>query len=188
MAHRFTRTPLIAGALLAGSLALLFSAAPSQAAQALASVPQLDLKRYSGQWFEIAHLPMRYQKDCTSDITAQYTPRQDGDITVRNTCRTAKGTDVAEGIAKPVPGHPARLEVTFVPSWLSWLPFVWADYWVIAVDPQYQWAIVGEPDREYLWILSRSPSMERARFEELKARAQAMGYDLSPLIVAAPLR
>ena len=65
---------------------------------------------------------------------------------------------------------------------------VWADYWVIALDPEYQWAMVGEPDREYLWILSREPTMDRALFDQLKAKAEAMGYDLSPLIVAAPLR
>lgn len=59
---------------------------------------------------------------------------------------------------------------------------------MIALDPGYQWAVVGEPDRDYLWILSREPSMDRTQFEQLKAKAEAMGYDLSPLIVAAPLR
>ena len=61
-------------------------------------------------------------------------------------------------------------------------------YWVIALDPDYQWAVVGEPDRKYLWILSRSPEMPRTQFEQLKATATQMGYDLAPLIVAAPLR
>lgn len=167
---------------------LLLSLTPTTiAAQPVTSVPQLDIQRYAGQWFEIAHLPMRYQKDCISDITANYALRADKHVGVRNTCRTKEGTDVAEGIARPVTGHPGRLEVSFAPGWLSWVPFVWADYWVIAVDPDYQWAVVGEPDRDYLWILSRSPSMDRVRFEELKARAQSMGYDLAPLIVAAPL-
>lgn len=153
------------------------------------SVPQLDISRYAGQWYEIAHLPMRYQADCVGDITATYTLDKPGTIGVRNTCRNRDGgTDVAEGVARPVAGHPGRLEVRFAPDWLSWLPFVWADYWVIALDPEYQWAMVGEPDRDYLWILSRSPTMDRLRFEELKAKAQAMGYDLTPLIVAAPVR
>jgi apolipoprotein D and lipocalin family protein len=168
-------------------LCLGLFAVPAMSAP-LASVPKLDISRYAGQWYEIAHLPMRYQKDCIGDITAHYTLNADGTVAVRNTCRTAEGTDVAEGVAKPVAGHPARLEVSFAPGWLSWVPFVWADYWVIAIDPDYQWAIVGEPDRDYLWILSRTPSMERSRFEALKAQATAMGYDLSPLIVAAPLR
>jgi apolipoprotein D and lipocalin family protein len=166
-------------------LTLLLPASMIQAAEPLRSVPALDVSRYAGQWYEIAHLPMRYQKDCVADITANYSLRSDGTVGVRNTCRTADGTDVAEGVAKPVPGHPAQLEVSFAPGWLSWLPFVWADYWVIAIDPDYQWAIVGEPDREYLWILSRSPSMQPAQFEQLKQRATAMGYELGPLIVPA---
>ncbi len=163
--------------------------AGAHAAQPVTSVPQLDLSRYAGQWYEIAHLPMRYQKDCVGDITANYSIDTPGRVGVRNTCRTAeKTTQVAEGVARPVPGHPGRLEVSFAPSWLSWVPFVWADYWVIALDPDYQWAVVGEPDRDYLWILSRSPTMDRARFEELKSKATAMGYNLSPLIVAAPVQ
>ena len=76
----------------------------------------------------------------------------------------------------------------FAPDWLSWVPWVWADYWVIALDPEYRWAMVGEPGRDYLWILSREPWMEPALFERLRDRAAAMGYDLSPLVMAAPLR
>ena len=75
-----------------------------------------------------------------------------------------------------------------MPGWLSWVPLVWADYWVVALDPDYQWAVVGDPDREYLWILSREPAMDAGLFEQLKARAEAMGYDLQPLVLAAPLR
>ncbi len=73
----------------------------------------------------------------------------------------------------------------FVPDWLSWVPLVWADYWVLALDPDYQWALVGEPDRKYLWILSRLPEMDRAQFEQLKAKAETMGYDLGPLRLMA---
>lgn len=169
-------------------LATLLAAGHTMAAEPVTSVPQLDLQRYAGQWYEIAHLPMRYQADCVGDIIATYSLKQEG-IGVRNTCKTKEGkTQVAEGIAKAVAGHPGRLQVRFAPDWLSWLPFVWADYWVIALDPEYQWAVVGEPGRDYLWILSRSPTMERSRLEELKAKATAMGYDLKPLIVAAPLQ
>lgn len=82
---------------------------------------------------------------------------------------------------------PGSCRCASLPKWLAWLPLVWADYWVIALDPDYQWAMVGEPDRKYLWILSRSPQMQRAQLERLKAKAAEMGYDLSPLIVAAPL-
>ncbi|WP_126967792.1 lipocalin family protein [Xanthomonas arboricola] len=172
--------------LLLSFLLLLPVAASAQ--QLVRGVTQLDLSRYAGQWHEIAHLPVSFQKKCRSDITASYTLRDDGLIGVRNGCRTADGTMAqAEGVAKPVAGHAGQLQVRFAPEWLSWLPLVWADYWVIALDPDYQWAVVGEPDRKYLWILSRSPQMQRAQFEQLKRQATQMGYDLSPLIVAAPL-
>lgn len=165
--------------------------APAHAARhepPVTSVPQLDLSRYAGTWHEIAHLPVSFQKKCQGEITAQYTLRDDGKVGVRNRCRVADGGFIeAEGVARRVEGHPGRLEVRFAPDWLGWMPLVWADYWVIALDPDYQWAVVGDPDRRYLWILSRTPSMPRMQFEQLKARAAAMGYDLEPLILATPL-
>ncbi len=171
-------------------LLLLACASPvAMAANPVTSVPTLDISRYAGQWYEIAHLPLSFQDKCTGDITAAYTLRDDTHIGVRNACRTANGeTSVVEGLARPVKGHPGRLEVRFAPDWLSWLPFVWADYWVIDLDPGYTWAVVGEPGRDYLWILSREPAMDKVLFEQIKVRAVAMGYDLGPLIMAAPLR
>ncbi len=171
--------------------AMILSAAPALPAIAaeVTSVDQLDITRYAGQWHEIARLPMFYQRDCVGGGTAQYTLRDDGLVGVHNSCRNEDGeTDTVEGIARRDKDHPGRLEVRFAPDWLSWLPLTWADYWVIAVDPDYQWAVVGEPGREYLWILSRTPEMSRARFDELKALATDMGYDLETLIVSAPLR
>lgn len=171
-------------------LLLLACIAPAaHAADPVSSVPEMDISRYAGQWYEIAHLPMSFQDKCAGDITAAYTLREDELIGVRNACRTADGeTSVAEGVARQVKGHPGRLEVRFAPDWLSWMPFLWADYWVIDLDPGYTWAVIGEPGREYFWILSREPAMDRTLFEQIKARAVAMGYDLGPLIVAAPLR
>ena len=161
----------------------------AHAANPVTSVPTLDISRYAGQWYEIARLPMSFQDKCAGDVTASYTLREDAMIGVRNACRTVDGeTTVAEGIARAVEGHPGRLEVRFAPEWLSWLPFVWADYWVIDKDPGYTWAVVGEPGRDYLWVLSREPTMDRNVFEQIKARATAMGYDLNPLILSAPLR
>lgn len=169
---------------------LLFAAAlPASAAKPVQSVPQLDISRYAGEWHEIAHLPMFFQRKCVGEITARYTLEDDGVVGVRNACRTRDGTiDVAEGMARRVKGHPGRLQVRFAPDVLDWLPLVWADYWVIDLDPDYQWAVVGEPDREYFWILSRTPTMERALFEQIKARAVGMGYDLTPLLVVAPVQ
>ncbi len=170
-------------------LLVAFVLPSARAADPVTSVPALDISRYAGQWYEIARLPVSFQNQCAGDITAAYTLREDALIGVRNACRTAQGeTRMAEGLARTVEGHPGRLEVRFAPQWLSWVPFVWADYWVIDLDPGYMWAVVGEPDRDYLWILSREPRMDRALFEQIKARAVAMGYDLNPLIVVAPLQ
>ena len=167
---------------------LLIAAAHAGAAN-VQSVQALDIDRYAGQWHEIAHLPVSFQKKCVGDITATYSLRRDGRISVSNACRVQSGERIAaDGVARPVEGQPGQLQVRFAPDWLSWVPLVWADYWVIALDPDYQWAVVGEPDRRYLWILSRLPDMDRALFEQLKAKAEAMGYDLAPLRVVAPLR
>lgn len=169
------------------SLSLLCSSA-AWAAPPLQSVEPLDLDRYAGQWHEIAHLPTRFQKKCVADITASYGLRADGRISVLNRCRTDSGKLIeAEGVARVADGHSGRLQVRFAPDWLSWLPWVWADYWVIALDPDYHWAMIGEPDRKYLWILSRSPSMDGVLFESLKRQAADMGYDLAPLKVMAPV-
>ena len=69
----------------------------------------------------------------------------------------------------------------FAPRWLSWLPMVWGDYWVIALDPDYQWAMVGTPGRDYLWILSRAPQLEAQTYAELVERARRMGYPVEKL-------
>lgn len=170
-------------------IAAMAASASVQAAEPNASVPTLDLQRYAGTWHEIAHLPMFFQRKCVSDITAQYTPRADGSIDVRNACRTAQGEQqVSEGLARPVAGHPGRLQVRFAPGWLSWVPGVWADYWVVELDPDYRWAVVGGPSRKYLWVLSRKPGMPRAQFDAIRARAAARGYPVEKLVIAAPLR
>lgn len=153
-------------------------------------VAQLDLARYTGQWHEIAHLPLVFQRKCVSDVTAEYTVKKDGQIQVRNACRTSEGSlDTAIGVARTVgPGPEGALQVRFAPDWLSWVPWVWADYWVVEIDPDYQWAVVGSPSRKYLWILSRSPDMAHAQFEAIRARAIQRGYVLDELRVDAPLR
>ncbi len=75
----------------------------------------------------------------------------------------------------------------FAPAWLGWLPWVWADYWVIDLDADYQWAVVGSPSRKYLWILSRQPGMNGELFQNLKQRARERGYPVEKLVIAAPV-
>ena len=160
----------------------LFANVASHAADAgapLRVVPSVDFSRYQGKWYEIAHLPAWFQKDCVSDTTATYTPRPDGKITVLNACRKADGkVKTASGTAKVANGKESntKLKVTFF-----W-PF-YGDYWIIDLDSQYQWAVIGEPKREYFWILSRTPHISPALYDRLLEHARAQGYDLSRLIV-----
>lgn len=158
-------------------LSTLFLIAPSMAlAQApVASVPSVDLARYSGKWFEIASFPMFFQRNCVADTTAEYSAAADGSIAVRNRCRTESGFDEATGKATPVEGFGnGRLKVSFF-----W-PFK-SDYWVLGLDPEYRWAVVGNPNRKYLWVLSRTPQLPSALMEAARASALAQGFDLSQL-------
>jgi apolipoprotein D and lipocalin family protein len=153
--------------------------------RALNVVPSIDLQRYAGKWYEIARLPNRFQRDCAGDTTATYTPREDGTITVVNQCRRADGRiKSAEGVARRADsgGPNSKLEVRFAPAFLSFLPFVWGDYQVIALGENYEYAVVGEPGREYLWVLSRTPRMDEAQYQDLLKRAAAQGFDTSRMV------
>lgn len=137
----------------------------------LPTVQNVDLNRYYGTWYEIAMLPNRFQSMCVSDTQALYRP--DGKhVSVVNQCRTADGTiKQADGIAKQVEdSHGAKLRVSF------FRPF-YGDYWILELDPDYQWALVGEPGRKYAWILARNTSLDAATLERLLARASVLGFD-----------
>jgi apolipoprotein D and lipocalin family protein len=150
------------------------------------TVPFVDLDRYAGDWFEIARFPNRFQRQCVGDVRASYGRRADGRIDVVNRCRTAQGQTEARGVARLVDeqGH-ARLKVRFAPSWLSWLPPVWGDYWIIGLAPDYSWAVVGDPGREYLWILARTPRLDAGSMAAARAAAQDNGFDVGQLVQTA---
>ncbi|ATD68796.1 hypothetical protein CNR27_09025 [Luteimonas chenhongjianii] len=162
------------------------AASAGAAPPALPNVPvaEVDLERYAGTWYEQAHLPMFFQRKCVGDTTAHYSLEADGTVAVLNRCRRADGSfNEARGVARKVGGHSATLEVRFAPRWLSWLPMVWGDYWVIALDEsQYRWAMVGAPDRKYLWILSRTPQLDPDVRARLIEQARAMGYPVDRLV------
>ncbi len=167
-------------------LALLVTLVPLPAAFAqqppLPTVPALDLERYAGQWYEIARYPNSFERDCVRDVTAMYARNADGTIKVVNACRASDGSvQRAEGLAR-VATPPAKLEVRFAPAWLSWLPMVWGDYWVIDLAEDYSYAVVGEPSREYLWILARDARMSDATLDRIIAKLPALGYDPERLV------
>ena len=147
----------------------------------LRTVDSVDLNRYIGRWYEIARLPNRFQDDCTGDVTAHYSMVEDGKLRVVNECRKAGGKLMsAEGAARRT--GPAKLEVRFAPAWLSFLPAVWGDYWVIDLAEDYSWAVVGEPARKYFWVLARLPRIDEEVLRGIIERAEAQGYELSPMV------
>lgn len=151
-------------------------AADETPAAPVRSVAAVDLNRYLGQWYEIAKFPMYFQRNCVADTTANYSINPDGSVKVVNRCRKESGEfEQAEGKATVVENtQNAQLKVSFF-----W-PFK-ADYWVIGLDPNYQWAVVGNPNRKYLWILSRTPTLAESALQAAQKAAVEQGYDLRQL-------
>lgn len=149
----------------------------------LNTIPSLDVPRYMGTWYEIAKYPNWFQKQCVSDTSADYSLDEDGDVRVINRCKLADGEiSQAVGSARQVgPATSPKLEVRFAPSWLSFLPMVWGDYWVIDLDENYHLVAVSEPTREYLWVLSRTAQVDPDAYNALLGRLAQKGFDLSKL-------
>jgi apolipoprotein D and lipocalin family protein len=159
--------------------------AASAALPPLKTVAQVDLQRYLGTWYEIARMPFGIQdRNCARATSATYSARDDGAIDVLNRCQRADGTVfAAAGLATVVDRTSnARLEVTFLPRWLRWLPVGRGDYWVIELAPDYSYVVVGEPQRRYLWILARTPTLDAATLRGIVARLPAHGYDPARLV------
>ncbi len=166
--------------LLIALLSSLLPAASAVGSGPVEAVPSLELERYAGRWFEIARYPQFFQRNCAGDVTADYALQDDGQIRVVNRCLREDGREIdARGVARraDAEGPASRLEVRFAPRWLSALPFVWADYWVIALDPEYRWAVVGSPSRKYLWILSRTPQLDEETYDRILESIVAQSYD-----------
>lgn len=161
------------------------AAGQSPAQSPVTPIPSLDVPRYMGTWYEIAKYPNRFQKNCASSTTASYRLLPDKTVEVINRCRRADGRlDEAIGSARQIGAPDApTLEVRFAPEWLSLLPMVWGDYWVIDLDPDYQLAAVSDSRRKYLWILSRTPAVPDETYQALLERLARQGFDLDKLQV-----
>lgn len=145
----------------------------------LATVARVDLQRYAGTWYEIARLPFKIQEGCWA-TTATYTPLPHGDIRVENVCRDQSLTGPERrSVGKawiPNPQEPGKLKVQFF-----W-PFS-GDYWILKLDEDYRYVLVGTPDRRYLWILSRSPRLDPAAYDGLVQEAGSLGFPVDKLIL-----
>lgn len=159
----------------AGLLALLLAngITMAQPPPPLTTVPHVDLDRYTGEWYEIARYPNRFEKECDSDVIAVYSQHDDGKIQVVNSCRKSSGAvKESSGYVKVVDKKTnGKLKVP-----------AYGNYWIVDLDPDYRYAVVSEPRREYLWILSRTPQMNPAHYEQLMARIRQLGFDPARLI------
>ncbi len=177
---------------LACTAALFISAQATDATKLpLTPVPSVDLQRYQGTWHQLALYPNRFQKSCASNTRAQYTPQPGGTVQVVNQCRQADGKEMQViGQARPAHGAqlsgnqltPPQLQVRFAPDWLAWLPMVWGDYWVIQLSADYRYAVVGEPKREFLWVLARETQLSPADWITIESKLKEQGYDPARLV------
>ena len=156
-------------------ISLLFAGCASR--PPLATVPSVDLSRYTGRWYEIAKYPNFFERNCAADTTAEYSANPDGSIKVVNKSIGKNGKPMqVTGRATVVPGSQnAKLKVSFAG------PFSGA-YWVIGLDEKnYSWAVVGHPSRQFLWILAREPKLPAATYQQILKLVAERGYDTSRL-------
>ena len=147
------------------------------------AVPHVDLKRYMGRWYEIARLPQEHEDELATDISANYSIDDNGEIRVDNLCLDEEGRPVSVvGHVRAVDEKNSRLKVSFLPAGLRWIPFTEGDYWVLKIDDNYQTALVGTPNQKYLWVLARTPHIPDETLTEYLAEARRQGFDLRPLI------
>jgi apolipoprotein D and lipocalin family protein len=141
-------------------------------------VNKVDLNKYIGLWYEVAKIPNWFQKKCIKNTTAEYSLRDDGKIKVVNSCIQDDGSkNVAEGVAKVVDNiSNAKLEVSFVK--ILGIQLFWGDYWIIGLGENYDFAIVGSPDRKYGWILSRTKKLPSDKLNQISDLLKIKGYDI----------
>ena len=145
-------------------------------------VRNVDVERYMGRWYEIARIPMKFQKDCACCATATYTLREDGKIDVLNECLKKDGTRREFEAEAKVADERTNARLKLTPFKVLGIGFVKADYWIIGLDEDYAWAVVGHPDRKYGWILSRTPALEPGVRETIDALLVRQGYDPAAFI------
>lgn len=126
---------------------------------------------------------MKHQPEDSTDISAAYSLNENGTVRVQNRCLDGAGKlDESIGKATIVDAEHGKLEVSFLPEGLRWVPFTKGDYWILKLDDNYETALVGEPNMKYLWLLHRKPTLDEVTKQEYLAYAKSLGYDLSDLI------
>ncbi len=149
------------------------------------TVDSVDLNQYKGVWYEIASMPMWFQRKCVANTQATYTLNKDSDkITVLNQCQKENGEIInAKGKAWATDDTNAKLKVGFAKLFGWTIPWFSGDYWVIGLDKDYQWVLVGHPKQQYGWILSRSRRLEKETLKALSRRLEEQGYHTCDFIL-----
>ncbi len=180
---KLIQTKLNVSILIAGSLFTMFSFAGGKHYPELKTVSYVDLNRYIGTWHQIAYLPNSFQKNCTINTTATYSLRSDGKIGVHNECSKKNGK------RKTIDGK-AKIIDTLTNAKLS-VKFFWfqpgGDYWIIDLADDYSYAVVGAPNRKYLWILARNPSMESTQYNQILERIKEKDFDISKIQITSDM-
>ncbi|WP_324645589.1 lipocalin family protein [Acinetobacter sp. MD2] len=172
---------------LAGLLFVFFVALQSHAHaqdKSMLTVAEVQLDRYLGVWYEIARKPMYFENKCVKNVTASYTLNENGNVVVENRC-DGEDHQVYRAIGEAFVVNPpanTKFKVSFLPEVLRWMPIGRGDYWVLKLDDQYQTVLVGEPSRQYLWILARTPQISAETLNEYLCFAQRLGYQTDDLI------
>ena len=150
----------------------------------LQAVEKIELNKYLGTWHEVVRKPLYFQRKCDSNVTANYSLNKNGNIKVDNSCYTKDGKlkqTIGEAFVQNAPSN-SKLKVSFLPKIIRWLPVGRGDYWVLKIDENYETVLVGEPDKKYMWILSRSQQPQPEVVQEYLNYAESIGYDLSDVI------
>lgn len=164
--------------------ALIFSTGAAYASPK--PVDQVDLQKYIGRWYQLAAIPASFQKDCVANTIAEYSPASNNRIRVLNSCMTKDGTiQKANGRARVNPDydHPAKLEVTFVKLY-KWLWAFAGDYWIIDLGSDYEYAVIGHPEYDYGWVLSRTPSLSTSKLRTIERNLKAQGYNTCDFVMS----
>ena len=171
----------VGGVILVGLGAMTISYAQ---AKPLAVAEKVELDRYLGVWYEIARKPLHFQKKCDHDITAIYTLNENGNVVIENRCYSKNGTlnqAMGEAFIENPPFN-SKLKVSFLPEGIRWLPVGRGDYWILKIDEDYQTVLIDEPERKYMWVLSRTAHPDEAVIQHYLDYAKTLGYRLNDVI------
>ena len=145
----------------------------------------VELNKYYGKWYEVASIPQFFQKQCIGNTIAEYSPGEKDLVVVINSCDTISGKrSVAEGRARVVDKETnSKLEVTFV-NFITWIFSFGGSYWILDVDPEYSYALVSDPSRNYAWILSRTPVLSKSLLMNAEKLYRMQGYDTCKILTS----